>query len=102
MSDESRIAPGQTLHVRLLARPLNHLHTFARPRATGCAACGRPWPEHWQSLQLECERCGIGFDGECYERLTVPSSGWERDWWADTTDAWQETVIICLCRGCRS
>jgi hypothetical protein len=46
MPDESRLAPGHTLRVKLLTgHILTHLH-IARPAATGCAACGRPWTVH--------------------------------------------------------
>jgi len=43
MSDESRLPPDRSLRVSLLTgHILNYLHV-ARPAATGCAVCGRPW-----------------------------------------------------------
>lgn len=67
--NEHRLAPGQTLRVRLLTAPLfNRLHNIARPAATGCSICRRPWTVHEKpDYQFECERCGVLLDpGGCY------------------------------------
>jgi len=111
---ENTVPPGQTLRVRLLTYPLLNALRIARPAATGCAACGRPWTTerqrprrrghlaHYQDSQpLNCERCGIVMDVDCYRRHVAVTAA-ERLWWASSSDDEALVYIMVLCRGCRS
>ena len=102
MPDEHRLAPGQTVHVTLLTgHLLNHLHGIARPAATGCAACGRPWTVHDLKpldFRAPCERCGAILDSNCfYAVVATPAEVVRHEDPEDNMDG-----LIFMCLGCRS
>jgi hypothetical protein len=102
MPDRSNLAPGRTLRLTVLEPPLLNYLRVARPAATGCASCGRPWTTHRAApTPAPSQRCGVEFDYKCYRKLTALTPI-ERWWWAADDDDCQDVQLIFLWRGCRS